>query len=205
MSRCITWNTWKADIMRKHTAICLVVGVLAGVGFCMRETLHAMGTQRRMTPNPVVFEVAGNVTVVLRETDAHPTHLPFEVCGQDVTQIPVALPIAFGFDVPIRHVVIGEVLTGMAIGAGVAGNVATVRLTRDPFTPPEPWRVTVVIDLGGVPATGRIAVGPIEAHDVSYRAAPVASPGPMLYGPGCSELLASAWWWQHVLSPPQEG
>jgi hypothetical protein len=139
----------------------------------------------------VVFEAAGGVTVVPRLAETAPPHVHFDVCGPDATRIPFRLPITFVFDGPVLEVVPQDAHTGLAIDTRVAEHLVTVALTRDPFTPPVPWQLTVLITLEHLPETGRIAVGALEAYDVSYRMAPVSASSPMGSGRGCVDLLAS--------------
>jgi hypothetical protein len=171
----------------------LLITVLAASVLPGHGTPLATATQHRIAHAPVVFEVASGVTVALREADMDTTHLHFEVCGPDVTRIPAGLPVAFGFDTPIRTVVAREADTGMAVDVRIEEHVATVSLTRDPFMPPEPWRVAVLITLESVPENGGIAVGAAETHDISYRMPPGAASSSLGRGRGCVDLLASGW------------
>jgi hypothetical protein len=81
--------------------------------------------------------------------------------------------------------------TSMVVGIRVTGHVAAVSLTRALFTPPEPWWMAVLIALEHIPETGRIAVGAVEAHEVSYRLAPCAESGSGVQGARCVDLLAT--------------
>jgi hypothetical protein len=178
--------------MKRIALLCFVsvlaIGVLVGDG-----PSPTAARQQRMALAPVVFEVAGGVTIALRKAEPVPPAVHVEVCGPDVTQIPFRLPITFGFDGPVVGVTLHDADPGPAIATGVAAHRVTVSLTRDPFTPPEPWQLTVVIALERVPETGRIAVGADETHDVSYWMAPGAASSPPGRGRGCVDLLASGW------------
>jgi hypothetical protein len=167
----------------------LLAGLLAGI-----ETPQAAGLQLLMIPNPVVFEVAGGVKVVLQEADEETKYFRFEVCGQDTTLLSAAFPLRFRFDTPIRRVEVHAPHTGMAIGTHVADRVVTVSLSRDPFKPPEPWRLAMLIAFEHLPVTGRIAIGTAAASMVSYR----ITPRPRGFGTGCVDLLASGGWLQRT-------
>jgi hypothetical protein len=166
----------------------LTIGVLVGDG-----PSPVAARPQRMALALVVFEVAGGVTIALRKAEPVPPAVHIEVCGPDVTQIPFRLPITFGFDSPVVGVTLHDADPGLAIATRVTAHRVTVSLTRDPFTPPQPWQLTVVIALERIPETGRIAVGTAETHDISYRMAPGAASSPSGRGRGCVDLLASGW------------
>jgi hypothetical protein len=174
--------------------VCLIaVGLLAGQG-----TPQAAGSPHLMAPNPVAFAAAGGVTVALREGEGDSTHLHFAVCGEDVTRLPRGFPLTFVFDTPVRRMAVAERPPGMLVRSHTATHAMTVTLTRDPFTPPEPWHLAMRIAFDRVPGTGRIDVGPAEAHDVSYRSGVAVAPRRTGAGTGCLELLAAGQWQQRA-------
>ena len=69
-----------------------------------------------------------------------------------------------------------RILTTASSGLHVAPHRTTHTVTcvlrRDPFTPPASWAYSVWVTLEDLPKTGRIAVGSVETHDVTYQMAP---------------------------------
>ena len=54
--------------------------------------------------------------------------------------------LAFAFDTPIGRGAVHAGQTGLISRTQLTGRVMTICLARNPFTPPEPWHVAVVID-----------------------------------------------------------
>ncbi len=62
--------------------------------------------------------------------------------------------------------------SGLRVAPHSTTHTVTCILRRDSFTPPASWEYTVWMTLEALPATGRIAVGSFETHDVTYQMAP---------------------------------
>ncbi len=62
--------------------------------------------------------------------------------------------------------------SGLRVVPHSSARTVTCVLRRDPFAPPASWAYTVWMTLEVLPATGRIAVGSVETHDVTYQMAP---------------------------------
>ena len=177
-------------MVRSPIHFCLSIGVLTVVLLAGRGASQTPVHPGLMTPAPVVFSVAGGVTVTLSEVDLHIRHFQYDICGPDVTQIPAAFRLAFSTDAPIRHVVVRPLLVRLAFNVQVSEHAATLTLTRDPFVPPQPWRLTLLVDFERLPTSGRIAVAPAEAHDVTFHIWSSLESRAVLQGTGCGELLA---------------
>jgi hypothetical protein len=147
-----------------------------------------------MVPNPVMFAVAGGVTVASQNADVGPSHLRFDVCGADITQLPTGLAIVMAFDTPVHNAMVLQRDVGLALDVRVTERTMIVSLSRDPFQPPAPWRFTLGIAFEGLPAAGRIAVGNAEARTVHYQATPVTPEGLARATSRCVELLAMHRW-----------
>ena len=130
-------------------------------------------------------EVVSGISVTVEE--AAPHHLRVEVCGPDATRLQPGFPLVFQLRVPVRGLVVRTGDAGMLVGARAEGQTATVTLTRDPFRPPVPWRVVVLLSVEGNLQEGQLAVGAARY--------PLPTPLPaghatVVLGTGCEERYA---------------
>jgi hypothetical protein len=136
--------------------------------------------------------IISGVTLGLDKTNGSRVRLRFEVCGPDVTQIPgTGLPVTFGFDTPVLHVAVHSGLTSLTLGAHVTGSTTTVSVQRDPFTPPEPWRLVILIDMARLPTAGDLTIGAWPTHDLTHGLAAASEQVRVVLGVGCDDLHAA--------------
>jgi hypothetical protein len=143
------------------------------------------------SPQPLVFQEAGGMLLALRNLDGDASHVHVDLCGHDVTRVPVGFPITFGFDVPVRHDGTSHEETDMGLRVRVSGPTLDLRLMRDPFTPPGPWRVSVQVALADAPRRVHIAVGTQQGHDIVSELVATGESGAIKNGHGCVDLLAA--------------
>ena len=137
--------------------------------------------------------VVSGVTVALDAAQPASIRWRFEVCGQDVTGIHGAgLPIALAFDTPIVRTVVQDGHSALTSSARITGGVTTISLRRQPFTPPEPWRIVVVIDFAHVPLVGRLTVGTF-ATDITAGIRAASGNGTLIFGKRCDEAYVFHW------------
>jgi hypothetical protein len=137
--------------------------------------------------------VVSGVTVVLDMVQPSSTRWRFEVCGQDVTGIHGAgLSIALAFDTSIVRTAVQDGHPGLTSSAHVSGSVTTISLRRQPFTPPEPWHIVVVIDFAQAPLVGSLTVGTFAA-DISAGIRAASGNGTLVFGRRCDEAYAFHW------------
>jgi hypothetical protein len=91
--------------------------------------------------------------------EAAPNSLRVEVCGPDATRLRHGFPLGFQLSVPVRGIVVRNGDAGMLVGVRAEGQTATITLTRDPFLPPAPWRVVVLLSVEGRLWEGYLLVG----------------------------------------------
>ncbi len=126
----------------------------------------------RMVPASVDFAAIGGVTVVLRQVDVETKRFVFVVRGAEVTGFPQGLPMTFEFDTAVKPFTLTTASAGLRVAPHSTTHTVTCILRRDPFTPPASWAYSVWITLEDLPTTGRIVVGSVETHDVTYQMAP---------------------------------
>ena len=134
-------------------------------------------------------EVVSGISVTIEE--AAPHHLRVEVCGPDATRLRHGFPLVFELSLPVRGIVVRNGDAGMMVGARAEGQTATVTLTREPFLPPGPWRVVVLLNVEGSLREGHLVVGAARY--------PLPTPLPagrtaVVLGPGCEERYADRPW-----------
>jgi hypothetical protein len=143
-------------------------------------------------PVPAAAAAISGVTLRLDEAPTNRVRLRFEVCGADVTQLPgTGLPVTFGFDTPVVHLGVHVGRPSLAPEVHVTGHAATVSLRRDPFSPPEPWRIVIRIDVAQLPTTGGLTLGAWPAHDLAPALAAVSGEARVVVGVGCDDLYAT--------------
>ena len=112
------------------------------------------------TPMPRAGNVVSGVSVTLEETASHAqSQLRIDICGHEATRLPHGFPLAFEVSAPVQSVVVRNVEAGIVVHASADGRRATVILTRDPFIPPEPWRVVVLLRIDGALGEGHLLIG----------------------------------------------
>jgi hypothetical protein len=145
-----------------------------------------------LLPTPYQSAVISGVTLRLDETNTSRVRLRFEVCGADVTQIPgTGLPVTFKFETPVVHVGVHAGRTSLGLEAYMTEHAATVSVRRDPFTPPEPWRIVILIDMERLPTTGDLTIGAWPAHDLAPGLAAPFGQVRAVVGVGCDDLHAA--------------
>ena len=80
--------------------------------------------------------------------------------------------LPFEFDTAVKHLTLTTASSGLRVVPHSTAHTVTCILRRDPFTTPASWEYTVWMTLEALPATGHIAVGSFETHDVVYQMAP---------------------------------
>jgi len=174
--------------MRHSLLLCSLAAVVISLG----AMAHHSPMQRALVATRSPGNAIQGVTLVLEPAEAPQTRLHFEICGPDVTQIPgKGLPLTFAFDTAVHHLTVYPRQTGLAMVPQVAGAVATVALTRDPFLPPESWRVAVRIDLAQRPGTGQLTVSPFPAYDFTSALAAAAVAETVILGGRCDDRYAT--------------
>jgi hypothetical protein len=142
------------------------------------------GSERVSAPMSPAAAVVSGISVSREESTSH---LRVEVCGPDGTRLRHGFPLVFELNAPVRGIVVRNGDMGMAVGATAAGPRATVTLSRDPFMPPQPWRVVVLLSVEGNLGEGHIVVGAMRF--------PLPTPLPprhatVVLGTGCDERYA---------------
>jgi hypothetical protein len=169
----------------------LLISLLTAVVLCMSGAIRLRAAPPPLLPAAPRAAVISGVTMGLDETNASRVRLRFEVCGPDVTQMPGAgLPVTFGFDMPILRVAVHSGRTSLTLGVHVTGPMTTVSVQRDPFTPPEPWRLVILIDVAQMPTAGGITIGTWPAHDLTPGLAVASRQVRVVVGTGCDDLHA---------------
>ena len=154
------------------------------------HTTAAVGTASAHAGAPILGtgEVVSGISVTLEEAASTTrSHLRVEVCGPDGTRLRRGFPLVVEMREAVRGVVVRNGDTGMAVEATVEGRRATVTLTRDPFLPPEPWRVVILLSIDGGLGEGHLLIGS-ERYPLPTSFA-VGQPTVVL-GPGCDERYA---------------
>ena len=141
--------------------------------------------ERASVAIPRAGEVVSGINVTLAAPAPH--YLRVEVCGPDGTRLRRGFPLVVEMSKTVRGVVVRNRDAGMAVSATVEGRRATVTLTRDPFIPPEPWRVVILLRVDGGLGEGHLLVGS-ERYPLPTSFA-VGQPTVVL-GPGCDERYA---------------
>jgi hypothetical protein len=166
--------------------LCLVcLGITLGTA----ENATA-GTALEHTGAPIPQEeaVVHGISVTLEETASRTrSHLRVDLCGHDATRLPPGFPLGVELSAPVQRVVVRHADAGLAIGVRDEGHHATVTLTRDPFRPPAPWRVVLLVRVEGDLGAGQLRLG--AARYPLPPALPVGHPTVVL-GPGCDERYA---------------
>ncbi len=80
--------------------------------------------------------------------------------------------MTFEFDTAVKPFTLTTASSGLRVAPHSTTHTVTCILRRDPFTPPASWAYTVWITLEDLPATGRIVVGSVDTHDVTYQMTP---------------------------------
>jgi hypothetical protein len=173
----------------KH--LCLRCIFLVGLGITLVAAGNAAaGTalEHAGTPIPREEAVVSGISVTLEETTAHTrSHLRVDLCGHEATRLPPGFPLGIEVSAPVQSVVVHHADASFAIGIRAEGRHATVTLTRDPFRPPEPWRVVLLVRVEGDLGAGLLLLG--AARYPLPPALPVGHPTVVL-GPGCDERYA---------------
>ena len=143
------------------------------------------GPVRARVPMSLAGEIVSGISVTREE--AAPHHLRVEVCGPDGTRLRHGFPLVVEMRETVRGVVVRNRDAGMAVGATVEGRRATVTLSREPFMPPEPWRVVVLLSVEGNRGEGHIVVG--AARHPLPTPLPTGRPT-VVWGTGCDERYA---------------
>ena len=176
--------------------ICLLLRVLCLVGHGLTlvaaGNAAAAGTDLEPTgaPIPRAEAVVHGISVTLEETASRTQrHLRVALCGHDATRLPPGFPLGVEVSAPVQSVVVHEAEAGLALGVQAAGRHATVTLTRDPFRPPAPWRVVLLLRVEGALEAGQLRIG--AARYPLPTALPVGHPTVVL-GLGCDERYAGA-------------
>jgi hypothetical protein len=170
----------------------LLVSLLTATVLCMGSVIRLWAAPPPLLPAPRRSAVISGITLELDEAKASSVSLRFEVCGPDVTQIPgTGLPVTFGFDAPILRVAVHGGLTSLLLEAHVTGPATTVSLRRDPFTPPEPWRLVIRIDMERLPTAGGLTIGAWPKHDLTHGLAAASEQARVVLGAGCDDLYAA--------------
>jgi hypothetical protein len=167
----------------------LLASLLCVLGLSLGGGVPRTVSQHNALAAPKTGTVISGVTMAWDNTDA--SRLRFEVCGPDVTQIPGAgLPLTVVFNTAIHRLTSEGSQTSLVLGTHIAGQVALVSLARDPFTPPEPWRITIVIELAQTPDTGRFTIGTWPPYELTPGLAPGAEHPMVVLGDNCDEFYA---------------
>lgn len=173
--------------MKSAKEIFLTVYTMTAVWVYPGITPYSIASQLALLPTDII----SGITMEIDGTAA-PPRLRVKVCGPDVTQLPASgFPLRFGFDTTVRQVTGDYGHTSLTIGTQVTGQAVTVALTRDPFTPPAPWYVTLHIDLARVPGTGSLTLGTLPVQDMPAGFATTGGNTMIIYGHGCDDLRAA--------------
>ncbi len=156
-------------VMSSLAALLVIPSIVASAE--RRDAATPSGAPR-MVPASVDFAAIGGVTVVLQQVDVDTKRFVFVVRGAEMTGFPQGLPMTFEFDTAVKPFTLTTASAGLHVAPHSTTHTVTCVLRRDPFTPPTSWAYTVWITLEDLPATGRIAVGSVETHDVTYQMAP---------------------------------
>jgi hypothetical protein len=170
----------------------LLVALLTAVVLCLDGGIRLCAAFPPLLPASRQSAVISGVTLRLDEANTSRVRLRFEVCGADVTQIPgTGLPVTFKFDTPVVHVGVHTGRTSLGPEAHVTGHAATVSVRRDPFTPPEPWRIVILIDVERLPTAGGLTIGAWPTHDLAPGLAAASGQVRAVVGVGCDDLHAA--------------
>jgi hypothetical protein len=77
----------------------------------------------------------------------------------------------------------------MAMHTATAAQQVTVSLLRDPFTPPEGWKIAVMIDFEQRPGRGRLTLGDGPGQDIPP---PATAPRVVVLGTDCEGIYAGS-------------
>ena len=167
------WNVW-------IVMVCLGSSlVLTG------NSAVAQGSGPARVPMSFTGEIVSGISVT-REAPA-PHHLRVEVCGPDGTRLRHGFPLVVEMRETVRGVVVRNGDAGMAVEATVEGQHATVTLTRDPFRPPEPWRVVILLSIDGGHGEGQLLIG---AERYPLPTSLTVGHSTVVLSPGCDERYA---------------
>jgi len=169
----------------------LLVMLLIAVVLCLGGVLRLWAAVPPWRADPRQSAVVSGVTLRLDETHTSRVRLRFEVCGADGTQLPeTGFPVRLAFDTSVGHVGVHAGRTRLGLEAHVTGPAATVSLWREPFTPPESWRIVILIDVERLPTAGGLTLGAWPAHDLAPELAAASEQAQVVVGVGCDELHA---------------
>lgn len=169
----------------------LVILSLAATVLCIGVAAHRTTFQPHPPRAPRVVDTLYGVTMSVDPTEAHTPRLRFEICGPDVTQLPgTGLSIAFRFDTSIQRLIGDAGFTSLAIATHVAGEAAMASLAQDPFAPPEPWRVALVIDATAMPSRGLLTLDTLPAYDITPGLTDPARQPLQVFGARCDAIHA---------------
>jgi hypothetical protein len=141
-------------------------------------------------PIPRAEAVVRGISVTLEETTSRlSSHLRIDICGHDATRLPHGFLLAIEVHATVQSIVLRNAEAGIAVRASAESHRATVTLTRDPFLPPAPWWVALLLRVDGALGAGHLLVGS-ERYPLPTSLS-VGRPTVVL-GPGCDERYARA-------------
>jgi hypothetical protein len=168
-------------------AVSVLASVLLSVVFSWSHVVSPTALRHSIIAERQPPDVVSGVTVALDAMQPSSTRWRFEVCGQDVTGIHGAgLPIALTFDTSIVRLVVQDGHPGLTSSVHTSGGMTTISLRRQPFTPPEPWHIVVVIDFAQAPLAGHLTVGAFVT-DITAGIRAASGSGTLVFGRRCND------------------
>lgn len=116
----------------------------------------------------------GAIAMELQEADLTTKRLTLVIRGSEVTRLPKRAPITFHFDVPVKQATLQETSPALRGETVSSDYLVTCELTRDPFSLPVPWQVTLQVELETLPHAGRILFWNRAEAYVIYQLIPAA-------------------------------
>jgi hypothetical protein len=164
----------------------LMVCICSSIGLTGNGAAAQCASSERVSAlMSMLGDVVSGISVTREETAPH--QLQVEICGSEVTRLRHGFPLIVEMSDTVHAVVVRNADAGMAVGATVGGRSATVTLARDPFIPPEPWRVVVLLSVEGSLGEGHIVVGTAR-HPLPTPL--LAGRTTVVLGTGCEERYA---------------
>ena len=176
--------------LRRFLLVICLVGL--GITLVAAGNAAAAGTDLQPTESPIprADAVVRGLSVTLEAaTSRTRSPLRVDICGHDATRLPPGFPLGIEVSAPVQRVVVRHAEAGIAIRVRAEGRRATVTLTRDPFRPPQPWRVVLLLRVEGSLGAGQLLIG--AARYPLPTTLPVGHPTVVL-GAGCDERYAGA-------------